>query len=147
MSSIAVEKVRELAALPRGLFQEMSSIEEKIRAKAYQLFESRGGEPGRELDDWLQAERQLMWLPETEIDQKEKEFQIRVNVQGLEARDLRLLALPQTILLHAEPKSRESKLFLRIDLASPIDADRATARLEKGILQLSVPKLRQAMAA
>jgi len=29
-----------------------------IRARAYQLFEDRGRQPGRELDDWLQAERE-----------------------------------------------------------------------------------------
>ena len=30
-----------------------------IAAKAYQLYVERGGEPGHELDDWLEAERQL----------------------------------------------------------------------------------------
>ena len=32
---------------------------ELIRLRAYQLFESRGRQPGRELDDWLAAEREL----------------------------------------------------------------------------------------
>jgi len=30
-----------------------------IRERAYQLFEARGGQPGHELDDWLQAEREI----------------------------------------------------------------------------------------
>lgn len=34
-------------------------IEERIRLRAYEIHESRGGAPGRELDDWLQAEREL----------------------------------------------------------------------------------------
>jgi hypothetical protein len=29
-----------------------------IRKRAYQLFEERGYQPGHELDDWLQAERE-----------------------------------------------------------------------------------------
>ena len=33
--------------------------DDAIRAKAYELFERRGGEPGHELDDWLEAEREL----------------------------------------------------------------------------------------
>ena len=33
--------------------------DEVIRARAYELFERRGGEPGHELDDWLEAEREL----------------------------------------------------------------------------------------
>jgi len=30
-----------------------------IRERAYQLFETRGGQPGHELDDWPQAEREI----------------------------------------------------------------------------------------
>jgi len=30
-----------------------------IRERAYQLFDARGGQPGHELDDWLQAEREI----------------------------------------------------------------------------------------
>jgi len=30
-----------------------------IRERAHQLFEARGGQPGHELDDWLQAEREI----------------------------------------------------------------------------------------
>jgi hypothetical protein len=33
--------------------------EADIRERAYQLFLARGAEPGRELEDWLQAEREL----------------------------------------------------------------------------------------
>jgi len=31
-----------------------------IRARAYSLFESRGRQPGHALDDWLQAEREIL---------------------------------------------------------------------------------------
>lgn len=34
------------------------SLPEWIRRRAYQLFEMRGRQPGHELDDWLQAERE-----------------------------------------------------------------------------------------
>ena len=36
---------------------------EEIAARAYELFRARGGEPGHEIDDWLQAEYELMQLP------------------------------------------------------------------------------------
>jgi Protein of unknown function (DUF2934) len=32
---------------------------EAISRRAYELFQERGREPGRELDDWLRAEREL----------------------------------------------------------------------------------------
>jgi hypothetical protein len=36
-----------------------SEREEQIRLRAYQIYLERGQEPGRDLDDWLQAEREL----------------------------------------------------------------------------------------
>jgi hypothetical protein len=32
---------------------------ERIAARAYELYLQRGGEPGRETEDWLEAEREL----------------------------------------------------------------------------------------
>jgi hypothetical protein len=33
---------------------------EQIRARAYELFELRGGNEGHELEDWLQAEAEVL---------------------------------------------------------------------------------------
>src|SRR5258706_7176245 len=135
MSNIPVEQVRDTAALPRPLLEETESLSAKIRSKAYEIFEMRGATPGSDLDDWLKAERQLMRLPDTELSEKEKEFQVRIRVQGLEPKDIRITALPNLILLQAEPKSSESRIFQRLDFSIPVNPDRVTARLDKGILQ------------
>lgn len=34
-------------------------VSELIAARAHEIFQSRGGEHGRDLDDWLQAEREV----------------------------------------------------------------------------------------
>ncbi len=33
---------------------------DEIAQRAYEIFEARGGEPGHDLDDWLQAESELL---------------------------------------------------------------------------------------
>lgn len=38
---------------------EARSVEEKIRIRAYLIFEKRGGEHGHDLADWLQAEAEI----------------------------------------------------------------------------------------
>ena len=38
--------------------------EEQIQQRAYELFLARGCEPGRELEDWLEAEKELTYLAE-----------------------------------------------------------------------------------
>ena len=147
MSIILVENVQETAALPRPLLEEMESISANIRRKAYELFLMRGDSPGSDVDDWLKAERQLMWLPDTELSEKEKEFQVRIQMQGLEPKDIHIIAMPNSIVLHAEPKSRESKLLQRLDFPAPVNPDRVTAKLDKGILQVVAPKVQGAALA
>lgn len=37
----------------------MPSPDERIRRRAYEIYERRGKQPGSELDDWLQAEKEF----------------------------------------------------------------------------------------
>ena len=37
--------------------------EEQLRARAFEIYVERGGDPGHALDDWLQAEFELEHLP------------------------------------------------------------------------------------
>ena len=39
---------------------DVEDVEEKIRIRAYLLFEKRGGEDGHDLADWLQAEADIL---------------------------------------------------------------------------------------
>jgi hypothetical protein len=42
---------------------EATALHEQIEARAHEIFLRRGSEPGHELDDWLQAEREVMgWV-------------------------------------------------------------------------------------
>jgi len=50
------------AAKPRShgkIVLRVASGEDEIRTRAYELYLARGAQPGRELEDWLQAEREL----------------------------------------------------------------------------------------
>jgi len=42
---------------------EAASLHEQIAIRAHEIYQTRGSEAGRELDDWLQAEREVMgWV-------------------------------------------------------------------------------------
>ena len=43
----------------RGLAESPEQVQEKIRQRAYELYELRGPEDGRDLDDWLKAESEV----------------------------------------------------------------------------------------
>jgi Protein of unknown function (DUF2934) len=43
----------------RSAFVAPENLEDRIRTRAYELYEERGKEDGHELDDWLRAEAEV----------------------------------------------------------------------------------------
>ena len=54
-----VEEAFAPAANPPQMYEGQPTHEE-IELRAYQIFVERGGEPGHEQEDWLQAENELL---------------------------------------------------------------------------------------
>ena len=64
MTSKTTESYSSKAAEPAAEPQEQdggkdSTLADKIRRRAYDIYLERGSEAGRDLEDWLQAEREL----------------------------------------------------------------------------------------
>jgi len=45
-------------------------LEERVRQKAYELYVKRGNESGSELDDWLQAEQEILLAQDQQRDEE-----------------------------------------------------------------------------
>ena len=54
-----VLSLEEWKKLFRSLDATFDKLEDRIRVRAYELYEQRGRVPGHEVDDWLQAEAEL----------------------------------------------------------------------------------------
>ena len=44
--------------------------DDAIARRAYELYEARGGEPGRDLEDWLKAERELEAILRADVSER-----------------------------------------------------------------------------
>jgi hypothetical protein len=55
----STEATQPERAVEEGEVLLRSTREEEIRNRAYEIYLQRGGQPGYELEDWLQAEREL----------------------------------------------------------------------------------------
>jgi hypothetical protein len=53
------ESDKSVTAVEKAERTRSSASEEEIRARAYEIYLRRGEEPGDEVGDWLQAEREL----------------------------------------------------------------------------------------
>lgn len=43
--------------------QAPEQLQERIRQRAFELYQLRGEEDGHDLDDWLEAESEVTWSP------------------------------------------------------------------------------------
>ena len=54
------------------------------------------------MEDWLRAERELVWVPQSETMEDDKQYRLRLIVPGLEAKDLQITAMPDAIIVQSE---------------------------------------------
>jgi len=150
--NIAVQKYQKTETAP--FFDEAQNLLDRIRRRAYALFEWRGRGEGKDVEDWLAAERELLLTPPAELTEKEDAYQARIAAPGFDAKELQVSATPQCIVVKGEANQTSEKeegnihfsefakhtLFRRIDLPEPIDVDRIKATLDKGLLLLTAEK-------
>lgn len=154
MANVSVEKCREPETLPETLLQKISAITDEIRQRAFSLFERRGRTAGADVDDWLEAEREVVWSPASELIENKNDFRARLALPGFEPKDLEITATPDALVVRAESAhTHEDKegevcfcefsgktMFRQLHLPAEIDVDKVTASLDKGILELVAPK-------
>jgi HSP20 family protein len=154
MSDLQVLKVagEQYRTLP--MFEELDRLMDRVRQRAFELFEQRGCECGHELEDWLQAERETLPGPAAEMLDRGKEIEIQMNLPGYQADEIEVAATGHGIVVHAEPKHIDSEprvvlwsefgnhgnVYRDFELSPAVDLDHVTARLENGILHITAPK-------
>lgn len=158
MANVPVQKVEEDKPALAPVLEGLKATFDKIRKRAFELFERRGRVPGFELDDWLQAEHDLFWVPQAELTETETEFKVKVAVPGFEAKDLDITVQPDEILIQGKAEKREEKteegwtysefgskeLYRRFALPRPIEIGAVTANVENGMLTVIAPKKKEA---
>ena len=131
-----------------------------IRCRAWDYFERRGQMVGNDWEDWLLAERELLWKPRAEMFENASAIVLRVAVPGFHPSDLQITATPRAVLIHAAEthchNGLESRLhfcefgqqlFRRFDLPKPVVPKKVFATLDKGILEIVATLARQPRSA
>jgi HSP20 family molecular chaperone IbpA len=155
MSKVRVHKWEDQSSTSsEPALRRIEEISDAIRRRAFELFEERGSAPGGELDDWLRAEEDVLYVPHAEVNEAEAAYHITICAPGFEAEDIDVIALPHELLVEGkiecriEPTCRNTEagglecrtLLRRFDLVAPIDVDAVTARIDEGTLTIEAPK-------
>ena len=154
MSQVAVQKINDgKKTLP--IFDEIAKRFEAVKQRAFDLFEHRGRRSGYDLDDWLKAEHELLGWPAAELAEKDGVYEAQISLPGFEAKDVEVTVAPAEIIVHAAvEETKESKkgdvlwtefgsndVYRRFEVPNPIDVEKVTAQLEKGILRINAPEI------
>src|SRR5688572_16490986 len=156
-SATAVQRAKEptTTAIQRSsLFERMNEVLDKISQRAFEVFERNGGTPGRELENWLTAEREVLHPLPINITESSDSLEVEAEVPGFNERELEIAVQPNRVTITGmrETAKEEKKgktiysecgcnQILRVlDLPVEIDPEKATATLTNGVLQLALPK-------
>jgi HSP20 family molecular chaperone IbpA len=80
----------------------LERMRERIVTRAYEIFEGRGAECGHDLDDWLSAERELVWEPPVELEESDDELTVKLSAPGIDPKDIEVELTPEDLLVEAE---------------------------------------------
>src|SRR5580658_509170 len=107
MAIIAVEKIAGSWQSPLPT-NKLETLADRIRRRAYEIFQDRGTD-GRDFDDWLQAEHDLTFAPESELVEKDGKYEIRVAAPGFQATETSVTALPDAVIVSAESSHKHEE--------------------------------------
>ena len=154
MSRVTICNINSTEPASASFVREVESILGRIKQRAFELFEKRGGATGNEVDDWVNAERQVVFAPPSELLETASGFEIRVAAPGLTAAQLRIGVVPNGIIVRGQVKSKEAfkegtihfsefghkELFREFLLSGRIDTALVNASLQNGVLRISASK-------
>ena len=160
MSHVAIKKVTDPAENRLPVFSEVAKRCEAVRKRAFDLFEQRGRQLGRDLDDWLKAEHELMGWPAAEMVEKDGKYELEMTLPGFEPKEVEVTATPNEVIVHAateEEKKQEkgkvlwteygsNEVYRRFEVPKAINVDKVAAKLDKGILRITAPEVSKPVA-
>ena len=155
MSTIVIERVRHLNGKAKSpAFAGVEKTLDKIRQRAFNLFEKRSEGPGLDQEDWLLAEHEVLGTSLAELVESDKEWKLTVAVPGVESKDVTVTATPESLIVQADWSHRHSEadgeirfcefsreaLCREFNLPFPIDVNSVSASLDKGVLNVVAMK-------
>lgn len=140
-----------------SLFDRMKGLYDKVAKRAYELFDKRGREFGKDFDDWFHAEFEILRPLPIELKETKDMLMINAEVPGFTADELEVSIDPKRIMItgkteHTNKRKeattvftelRSNEIFRICDLPVAVDPEKVKATLKNGLLELTLPKTRE----
>ncbi len=143
-------------------FEEVKKLEEEIdgvfndfwRTGGRRVLPSSVKRKGK--DEIAPAGEEFIWAPTTDVIDKEKEVIVKADLPGVDKKDIKIKVDPKSISISGEmkkeKKEKEEKYYVEervygsfnrtIPLPEEVDPEKAEAKFEKGVLEITAPKVK-----
>ncbi len=142
-----------------SIVDQLEQLQRRIAGRAYDLFRGRNGW-GDALGDWLSAEHELVWRPAVEVREKDGAFTVTAALPGVDAKDISVDVTPNDVVIkaaiehtHSEDKGQvhrceftAGQVFRSLSFPKAVDAGKAKAEYQNGMLHITVPIAPEARA-
>lgn len=135
-----------------SLADELTQLRDSVMQRAYEIFCQRPAGLAGPLDDWLAAERELVWQPLMTVAENDDGFVLELAVPGIKAGDIEVHSTDDEILVKSDSSGTppagdilhvcelpRGKVFRTVHLPRKINQDKVTAELHDGLLKITVP--------
>ena len=153
MGEVAVQK-------KESFWDQLQKMEDRVMRRAYDIFRGNGSEFGKDLDNWLAAERELIWKPAIELEEKDNQFKLQVAVAGVDPKDLKIEVTSGELLVSGETRKEKKEekgevhtsefqagtLFRSVRFPKKIDPEKVKAEIKNGLLTITAPVAEEAKA-
>jgi len=130
-------------------------IYSRTAARAYEIYEGRGRAHGRDAEDWLLAESEILQKVPAEITETETQLAVRAGVPGFGEDELEVRVVPRSVCIigkkqeaeegteekPAGSERRPNRIFRVLDLPCEIDPSRVVASLSDSLLDIKLVKV------
>ena len=160
-SATATQRLKESEVVNRSgeqIVDQFPQMIDAIARRAFDIFESRGGSPGHELEDWIRAETELLHPVPLSVSESSDEYIVRAEVPGFSSKDIEVSVEPCCLSISGKRETTKEEvnakvirsewcadqIFRTLDLPSHIDTSKVTTTLKDGILTVDLPKAQTA---
>lgn len=134
-------------------FQRVADLQRLIARRAYEFFAEKGFQNGHALEDWLQAQSQLLKSVPLDLSETQAELTIKAALPEYGANDVEIYVEPKRLFVTGQhqqtSKEKEAKtsyseqcLFCSLELPAEIAPDQVKATLSNGELRIDLPKVK-----
>jgi HSP20 family protein len=135
-----------------SIVEQLEQLHERVARRAYDLFRSREGW-GAAFGDWLRAELELVKKPAVEMREHDGMFSVAAALPGFDQKDIAVDITPREVVIkattertHTEQKGQVVRsdfttgdVFRSVQFPKEVDADKARAEYQNGMLTITVP--------